>query len=279
MNYDEPLANPVLPCHIYAVDYRPPSANNGTGDILHHELQYVRATNLLVWAAMKLDNVTTGVADQYNGMTCVYSSQGTALTGVFPNKSVLKTLTADFILRGIASRPVTYKIQFVQLLHPDVFPTAASNSEGSKVWGDYIKPSLVSPLSYNPRDTHFKQHIKVLKTYYKKFQPDETNNKDSVPIQQRFTIRFDMNRYCDYTARSNPSQNITNLNANDGIQGIVEQGNTYTGNAVYNQKARVYMIVSATVYDKIADSTAASIALCPQYDLVLNATHVLPNPL
>lgn len=265
------------PIHLYAIDMKPPTNNDGTGNNGFFVCTASTTTNRITWQGVPVDNPVTGAAGAYNGMTCVYNSQGN--TNSIPNyfeKSVLTRVKADFILRGIASRPTRYTIQFVQFLHPDIHPTAAASDEGTKFWQDMAKPLLVSPLSGNPPDTHKAQHMRVLKTYSMVFQPDETNNKDAVPVQRRFTIDFYPNRLCDYSPRSSlASTAIANLQDQDGIQLVNENNANYTGQYVFNPKARVYMLIKAAVYDVVSDTTAASLALMPQYDVVINSSHTL----
>lgn len=261
--------NGEYPLHIFSIDARPPSANDSTGDNCFWAMGWNSITNMITWTPITADNPTTGVASAYNGYHCVLNSQGSG-NSLVPDKSVLNYVKADFILRGVASRPTTYKIQFVQFLHPDIHPTATVTNETTKFWVDYIKPCLVSPLSSNPKDFHSRYHMRVLKTYYHRFQPDETNNKDTVPIQKRFKFTYGLNRLVDFTPRINPKPaSIVSVREEDGIQDINENTVNYTGQLPPQHKARIYMIVTALAFDQANVKDATTNALMPQYDVVL----------
>lgn len=273
----------ILPVHVYRLDDKLDRNTFGQNTrAIAYDLQTVDATDNVQFGQIPGDNMTTLAQNAY-GYQLLWSSGGAYS---FPppastvDHSVLRHVKVDIMMRGVRTRPTVFKIQFVQFKREAIAPehtwAAGSNqdAERTRFWTQYAKPLVSHPLANNPRDFHAGEYMKVLKTYYKSFQPDVTTNLDTTPLQHRMTLKLNLNRYCDYTQRfTPPAANVEDMFGNEP-EVMIEQTSSSLHNHVGSWKARIYMIVSASVQS----GPSTDNAMWPQYDISIRPVHTFKEP-
>lgn len=278
-----------LPCYIFDITQR--DHQNVPGILSQpvcHMLTADSTNNRVIWLARSGDNVFSGASNVQPYMTAVKAPEVIGEKDS-PNLfkvqdlSVLRGCKLDFMLRGIRTRPTLYKIQIIQFKDEDFVPNAnhATGSLGEKeytrFWMDLMKPCLVNPLSYNSKDVHTSKKFRVIKSYYCKFNPDESSNLDTRPHMRRFTIDYKMNKLCDYRDLSSdvPTNMVDEYQVNDGVEMV--DGNIDNGARAHiaDSNKRIYVLVTAQVFDTVDgtwdDPRVAE--LSPSFDLAIHTWH------
>ena len=270
----------VIPIHVYRLDDQiSPSAASSSNRAIAYATLSPESTNNITFAGIPGDNLTPG----NNGRTMFgyqflwATNDGAVTHGDNYHKTVLRHVKVDIMFRGIRTRPTTFKVQFVQFKREAIAPEhnwtvgTLQDEERTRFWTQMAKPLVSHPLANNPRDFNAGEYMTVLKTYYKTIQPDTTINADTTPLQHRMTIKYNFNRLCDYTERAvPPAADIDQVFVNEPEQ-FFEHVNPNIHGRVGSWKARVYMIISAT----INSGPQGSADNLPQYDISIRPVHTV----
>lgn len=257
------LSTNFYPLHIYEVTNRMvPSSVTGTNNAWF--MTGDDATDQINFTPLTRDTIAGGSS----------TAGWDVVKGFDPNayqvsNSVMQWVKVDLILRGIATRPTRYNCAFVQFQEVDLLPTAAPNDSRTKFWSDFIQPHLVNPLLRNERSLNSSGRMTVLRQYSFKFNPDETTNKDTIPVQKRVTMFYNTNRYCNWVLKEGPKN--ANIEDIEGKKLNFEdvQAQSLDNTRLPQPRARVYFLIWADVFDNSEDAT-----LRPQYDIDMRVKHV-----
>lgn len=300
---DPAAANPRisrLPLYIFDITQRdhPSGATGILGQSVAHRLQFNNTTNAVAWATYAAEDAFSGQSTSNFFMQAVKApelmgEQATSTSQLFKvqDVSILRGCKLDLMLRGIRTRPTMYKIQFVQFLDdqfaPTYIPTAGSlqEKEHTRFWMDFIKPCLVNPLSYNSKDVSLNKKMRVIKSYYAKFNPDESSNLDTRPHMRRFSVNFNMNKLCDYRDLTSdvPTAAADEYQVNDGVDMVDGNIDGSVRSHIAEPTKRIYVIISAQVYDRADSATTSTVApfgtstdqraLFPTMDVAIHTWH------
>ena len=261
----------VHPVHVFRIDDKLDQANfTASSHAMAYELTSSDTTNTIGWTR-QLGNNLANTNNDAAGYQLLWSNGLASQNAGQWDHTILRHVNMDLMLRGIRTRPTTFKVQLVSFLREDVAPEFTPTAESTRFWTQYMKPLVAHPLAVNPRDFHSKQYMKVHRTWWHKFQPDQTTNLDTTPLQHRMTIKLNLNRYCDYTrVFTTPSSNVNQVYENEP-ETLIESVPSGLNGHVGSWKARMYVIVSASV-NAGANTVAES---CPQYDISIRAVHTL----
>lgn len=270
-----------LPVHVYRIDDRLDLAlNTNSTHAMAYELLTGDTFNNVGFSNILGDSMTNTLQNRTSWDLLWATNTTNAGSEQVRNwdHTVLRHVKVDIMMRGVRTRPTTFKVQFVQFKREAIAPEHnwtpgnAQDLERTRFWTQFAKPLVAHPLANNPRDFHAGEYMRVLKTYYKKFQPDSADNLDVTALQHRMTIKLNLNRYCDYTAVSTLPGGQAELWDNEP-ETLIETSSKNDNAHVGSWKARVYMIISATVN---AGSTT-EVDLYPQYDISIRPVHTLKD--
>lgn len=199
-------------------------------------------------------------------------------------RTLLDYVSIDLLLRGIRSRPTCFTIQIVQLKDEALHPDVTANDERSGFWEKQIRPLINNPILKRVDGYDRTNKLKVLKTWKFHFDPDESNNLDTVPTQRRVNLFYRCNKYCNWMERgASPTSADAMKNTDDtniitaGATGLID-AQTNAGRIDYND--RLYLIIKASAYDIGTDpASATDQALMPQYDYNYRVKHVYRQPM
>jgi len=274
-NQNASVEQNALPIHVFRIDDQVTGIGSESDRAIGYMLRTNDTTNNVQFTKFVGDNLTTTGRDIY-GYQLLWARDGFIPTSTI-DKTVLRHVKVDIMMRGIRTRPTTFKIQFVQFKREAVAPEhnwtsgTTFDQERTRFWTQLAKPLVCHPLANNPRDFNAGEYMKVIKTYYKSFQPDLTTNLDTTPLQHRMTIKLNLNRMCDYTRRyTSPPVDNDGMYVNEP-ETFIQDVATSTHGHVGSWKARIYMIISATVNSGV--STVDSDF--PQYDISIRPVHTV----
>lgn len=273
-NYEDGTTQ-YYPLHFYDVSSK--YGGNSFGPIVKRVMYSTSANDYLEFKAD--DGMAMDGSGPVTGWEILKSGLAQTDLQSLPN-SVMQWVRVDLLLRGIASRPVTYQCAFVQFPEVDLQPSVAHNTNRNKFWSDFIRPYLSNPLVVEPKSFNSSGKVRFLKTWSFKFQPDETTNKDSIPTQRRVTIFHRFNRFCNWVKKDGPGDiDIQTLDTTRLHPEVAAVGNNEIERELLPQpRARVYFMLWANVYDQLPNFSEASQAYWPQYDIDIRVKHVARNP-
>jgi len=268
----------ILPIHVYRLDDQilNGAISQSSQRAIGYELRSNDTDNYAYFNPLAGDNMTTSARDNY-GYQLLWARDSFSPT-IDIDKTILRHVKIDIMMRGIRTRPTVFKVQIVQFKREAIAPEHAWTAgttfeqERTRFWTQLAKPLVSHPLANNPRDFQAGEYMKVVKTYYKSFQPDLTTNADTTPLQHRMTIKLNLNRMCDYTRRFKAPGDNENLFLNEP-ETFIENVNQGQHGHVGSWKARMYMIISATVNS--GPVVAGGDADCPQYDISIRPVHTI----
>lgn len=188
---------------------------------------------------------------------------------------MLQKVNVKMILNGPQTKPTKWCIQLVQL-KSEVTPgvqTTGANPNGTKL-ADAFWSSIAKPYGYSPLDNQMprrlKQYMKVLKTWTVVMDAPESSEDHLKTRMHHLTLNLNLNRSCNYLWGTETDRTMAygpDIPEN-GFQ--VNSDNEYL--CQVHPNARVWLMVRA-LCEFQGPEIAATEALFPSYDIVMNAVH------